>query len=733
MALTLLCSMVVQITAAIFALRLIRITGSKTAWGLIALAASAMAVRRCLTLYGLMWPNGAASGAPTDLAAELVALATSGLLLVGIIFIRPLLMAMKRTERDLRESKETLDAILATSPAGVGMVRQNRLGWANNTLLRMFGYKLTEWIDQPIAILFPSPQEYKAVHRQLSRELSRQGSAYLDCRMVTKQGRYLDAYVQLRSLDIGDDSKGAILAATDITKRKLAQKALRESQEKYRLVVENANDAIFILQDDKVNFPNTPTAEVLHQPARNLTGISYLDLVHHEDRPLLIQLLAETLDGDSRMRNHLHRLIGPAGEVLWMEMSAIPISWQGEPAVLCFLHDITAQKKLERQLLHAQKMEAVGRMAGGVAHDFNNLLQVIGGYSELVLKSLKPGDPNYEYVKYIIESGRKASRLTRQLLTFSRKHLVETQEFELSELVAGLEKMLRRIIGEDVLLDTNLAPGAGFIKADPGQMEQVIMNLAVNARDAMPGGGCLRISTKLVTITEEERPEHPGLAPGPHTLLQVSDTGCGMSQEALNHVFEPFFTTKESGKGTGLGLSTAYGIVKTFNGEINVDSEPGRGSTFSIYLPCGMERTEPRHLNPTASSLAPSGTETLLLVEDEDHVRNLMAESLRMSGYQVLTAASGIEALELLDRLDGEVHLLITDVVMPRMSGPQLAAQVKLAQPKAKVIFISGYPDHADRARNLDLNGSVFLQKPFTVDSLAKKVREVLTLTGCSS
>jgi PAS domain S-box-containing protein len=384
-----------------------------------------------------------------------------------------------------------------------------------------------------------------------------------------------------------------------------------------------------------------------------------------------------------------------------------------------------ALQQTEAQLRQSQKMEAVGRLAGGVAHDFNNLLTVIRGYSELLLARLAPDDPMRKDMVEIKKAADRASGLTRQLLAFSRRQFIAPKVIDLNALIANMDSMLRRLLGEDVVeLCTELNPQSGLIRADSGQIEQVIMNLAVNARDAMPRGGRLTIETRNVTIGNQPRQTPAGVKPGPYVLLAVRDTGHGMDEETQSHLFEPFFTTKEKGKGTGLGLSTVYGIVKQSGGSIVVESQKGQGATFKIYFPlvehgvkgtAGAPEAEPIH-----------GRETILLVEDEPAVRGLVHETLRLHGYTVLEARHGIEALMTGAKHQGPIHLLLTDVVMPQMSGPEVAEKMLVVRPGIKVLYMSGYPDHPVFEQGGISRGASFLPKPFTPNVLAKKVRDVL-------
>ena len=370
-------------------------------------------------------------------------------------------------------------------------------------------------------------------------------------------------------------------------------------------------------------------------------------------------------------------------------------------------------------------MEAVGRLAGGVAHDFNNVLTAITGYSELLLDELQPGDPKRQDVEEIKAAGLRAAALTRQLLAFSRKQVLQTRVLDVNDVVRGLEKMLRRLLGEDVKVELALEAALGAVRADPGQLEQVIVNLAVNSRDAMPGGGLLTLETANVELDEAYVNSHAGASPGRHVMLAVTDTGIGMDAETRSQIFEPFFTTKERGKGTGLGLSVVYGIVKQSGGSVWVYSEPGRGTTFKVYLPRVDEPVEGLELESAVQPVA-GGTETVLVAEDDPAVREIVADVLTRKGYRVLRAPDGQTALEMARAAAGEIHLLVTDIVMPGMTGRQLAEAFAIARPGVRVLYMSGYTDGAVVRQGVLAEGLPFLQKPFTPNALALKVREVL-------
>ncbi len=380
--------------------------------------------------------------------------------------------------------------------------------------------------------------------------------------------------------------------------------------------------------------------------------------------------------------------------------------------------------KTQAQLVQAQKMEAVGRLAGGIAHDFNNLLTAISGYSDFLLGALGPDDPKRADVEDIKKAGQRAASLTRQLLAFSRQQILEPRVLDVNVVVSDTEKMLRRLIGEDITLSTSLAEDVSRIKADAGQITQVLMNLVVNSRDAMPQGGKITIETADVELGEDYCREHVEVRPGPYVMIAVSDNGSGMEPKVLSRIFEPFFTTKEQGKGTGLGLSTVYGIVKQSGGSIFVYSEPGKGSTFKVYLPAVSGSPEPAHAGPAVRSL--SGTETVLLVEDDEMVRKFVYRALVEHGYTVLKAETPEAALEISRKHKGEIDLLLTDVVMPHMHGAELARRVTAARPRSRVVYMSGYTDRAVVEQDLLAKGTAFLQKPLTLEALTRKLREVL-------
>jgi two-component system cell cycle sensor histidine kinase/response regulator CckA len=419
-----------------------------------------------------------------------------------------------------------------------------------------------------------------------------------------------------------------------------------------------------------------------------------------------------------------------SGRMIDVEVAVHEIEFEGRRAQLAVLMDITGRLQLEEQLRQAQKMEAVGMLAGGVAHDFNNLLTIISGYSQLILNNLKTDDPNRHSAEQIMKAGERAAALTKQLLAFSRRQVLQPRVVDLNKLVASLGAMLQRLIGEDVDLRLVLRPDLGRVNADPSQVEQVLMNLVVNARDAMPQGGVLTVETANVELDEGYAGNHIAVKPGPYIMLAVSDNGAGMDEATKARLFEPFFTTKGTGKGTGLGLSTVFGIVKQSGGTVEVYSAPGSGTSVKVYLPridqpLAVEKERQRRR-------LPRGTETILVVEDDEMVRGLVRETLEREGYKILDASVPAEARRVSDQYKGNIDLLITDVVMPKVSGRELAAQILRRRHGIKVLYMSGYTDNAVLNSGILQKEVAFLQKPFTPAALTERVREVLEGDGRS-
>jgi len=458
-------------------------------------------------------------------------------------------------------------------------------------------------------------------------------------------------------------------------------------------------------------------------------GASYevfLDNIHPDDRDLVNKAYTDSLKNKIPYQI-VHRLLLKDKTVKYVtEMCETFYDDSGEPILsVGTIQDITEQKNLEAQLLQSQKMEAIGKLSGGVAHDFNNLLTSITGNAELLSMKLEKDSPFKEYVTEISKASDRAASLTRQLLAFSRKQVLQPKVMSLNGAILDMEKMLRRLIGEDIDLKTTLSDELGNVEADPGQVEQVILNLCVNARDAMPRGGKITIETANVELDESYTRTHRTVIPGPYVMMAISDDGSGMDKETQSRIFDPFFTTKERGKGTGLGLSTVYGIVKQSEGNIWLYSEPGQGTTFKIYLP-RVEKSVEKIVKTKEPVKSLTGTETVLVVEDDGMVRKLAHKVLKDYGYKVLVAENGKEGLKICEENKGPIHLMLTDVVMPEMGGRKLADHLKDLRPEIKVLYMSGYTDNTIVHHGILDKGMNFIQKPFTPETLAAKVRGML-------
>jgi PAS domain S-box-containing protein len=518
-----------------------------------------------------------------------------------------------------------------------------------------------------------------------------------------------------------------VIVNRDVTERKKTVEALRQSEVSFRSLVEEAPYGIYRVTEDGEFLRVNPALQKIlgyESPDELLKTNLGLDVFRH---PVDFRRLVELLGSVGEFKDV---------EVDWKRKDGIPITVRcsgrrlnegpdGTPYFEAFAEDVTDRRVLERQLRMAAKMEAVGRLSGGIAHDFNNLLGVIIGYSQVLRRRLGSDNPLYEHADEVEKAAQRAVSLTRQLLAFSRQQILTPVVLDLNRLVSDMEKMLPRLLGEDIAVSIKLDPELGSVKADQGQVEQVVMNLAVNARDAMPEGGRLVITTANVELDQAYARHHPGAKPGRCVMLAVTDSGIGMSSETLAHIFEPFFTTKEVGKGTGLGLATVYGVVKQSGGYLWVDSQLGKGASFQIFLPRIDEAVAPRSAGPSQEENL-RGNETVLLVEDADALRKLARSFLLDHGFQVLPASNGEEAMEVARKHNGPIHLLLTDVVMPGMNGRALADKLLARLPQLKVVYISGYTDSFIAGHGVLEEGTHLLHKPFTEAALIWKIREVL-------
>lgn len=598
-----------------------------------------------------------------------------------------------------------------------------RIVFVNAGFTRMTGYSAADVIGKTPRIL-QGPKTNRSLMAELRNLLARGRSFYGETVNYRKDGaEFLIGWHVSTIRDQAGRITHFVAVQRDITERKRSEEQLREQA----ALLDKAQDAIMVRDaEDRITFWNRGAERLYGWIAEEVMGRSAREVLNKAPVPELEEARRKVLL-DGEWAGELRQVTKDGREITVESRWTLVRDEKGEPkAWLVINTDVTERKKLQEQLILAQRMEGIGVLAGGVAHDFNNLLTVIKGFSEMLLGGLCPEDPSHGLLREIHKAGERAAGLTRQLLAFSRKQVLQPQVLDLNLLVSESEKMLRRLIGEDVDMTAILDPLLGRVKADPGQIEQVIMNLVVNARDAMPTGGALTIETRNVERGPLRPADHSDDAPGPCVLLAVTDTGCGMDAATKAHIFEPFFTTKEAGKGTGLGLATVYGIVNQSGGLIQVDSEPGRGSTFKVYLPRLTEKESQSAQLRSGLPANPRGAETVLVAEDEEAIRGLVRLALQSHGYTVLEASDGEEALRIGLEHPGPVHLLLTDVVMPKMSGRQLADILTAARPEIKVLYVSGYTDDAVVRHGVLESGTPFLQKPFTPVVLTRKMREVL-------
>jgi PAS domain S-box-containing protein len=642
----------------------------------------------------------------------------------------------KRAEEALRKSGEKFRELFDNAPVGYHEFDiEGRITNVNRTELEMLGYTLEERIGQFVwRSIKDEEKSRQIVLGKLAGVIP--PSKALERTYRRKDGTTFPVLIQDQLLL---DEKGRITGMRstiqDITERKRAEDALRESEEKYRTILENIEDGYFEVDiAGNFTFFNDSMCRIYGYPREELMGMNDRQYTDQENAKKLFQGFNKVYKTGEPSREFDWEITRKDGTKRSIESSVSLIKdlLGNRMGFRGIVRDVTERKRieqekttLEEQLRQSQKIEAIGRLAGGIAHDFNNLLTVIKGYSQLSLHELKEDVPLRENIEEIKRAAERAADLTRQLLAFSRRQILEMKVLDLNTILRDMDKMLHRLIGEDIELITLLADDLGGVKTDPGWVEQIIMNLAVNARDAMPSVGKLTIETANVELDEHYARAHVAVTPGRYAMLSVSDTGVGMPPEIRDKVFEPFFTTREKGKGTGLGLSTVYGIVKQSGGNIWVYSEPGYGTTFKIYLPRVDEPLEEIKERVVKEEL-PRGSETILIVEDEEDVLKLAARILERQGYTVLQTSSTSKALEICKEQKKPIHLILTDVVMPQMGGRELADRIVSIHPETKVLYMSGYTDNAIVHHGVLEEGLNFMQKPFTLEILSRKVREAL-------
>ena len=592
------------------------------------------------------------------------------------------------------------------------------------------GYSAKEFLETPeLFSRVVHPEDRDRIWESIVEHRRKKAALDVEYRIMTKDKAV--KWVRDRATPMFDENGTMIQIdgfMEDITERKAAEAALRESEEKYRNLVERANDGIAIIQEGMLEYVNTRAAQMIGRSIEDLTGAAFTDYVHPDERAQVIEYHSKRMSGEDVPSRYVSALIHSSGSRIDVEFNAAVINYQNKPAALAVIRDVTERRqakeekaKLEAQLQQAQKMESVGTLAGGIAHDFNNLLMGIQGNISLMLLDMETTHPFYERLKNIEKQIQSGARLTSHLLGYARKGRYEVKPVNLNQLVQEACETFGRT-KKDITIDTELSEDLHAVEADPDQIEQVFFNLCVNAADAMPGGG--NIVVKTVNTTHEAmkgklyKPKSGG-----YVLLTVTDSGLGMDEETAERVFEPFFTTKERGRGTGLGLASAYGIVKAHGGYIEVKSDRGQGSTFSIYLPASRKKvaTPARYAGQFIK-----GAETVLLVDDEEAVRQVGLEMLEAMGYRVLTASDGNEALSIYEKSGGDIGLVLLDMVMPNMGGAETYDGLKEIDPKVKVLLLSGYSIDGQATEILDRGCDGFIQKPFNMKELSGKIRQIL-------
>jgi two-component system cell cycle sensor histidine kinase/response regulator CckA len=632
--------------------------------------------------------------------------------------------ARSQLEDLLEESEERYRRIFETATDGIVLLekREGHIVHANPAAEKMLGYSEAEYIGKMLEdIGIPiDMSDFPAIMESLNKSGILN---YEDVPIKSRSGQDVHADVYLVNR-----AKLAQCNIRDITNRKKAEQVLKESEERYRIIFEGAAEGILVadMETRRFRYCNPAICEMLGYAEEELIGLGATDIHSKESLDHVLAEFEAQARGDRLLVPNLPCL-RKDGSVIYADIQTTSTVIDGLACNVGFFTDVTKRRQIEAQLHQAHKMEAIGTLAGGVAHDFNNLLTTIIGNADLSLMAMEKDHPLREEIEDIMKAANSAASLTRQLLAFSRKQIVQPEILDLNKLLTGIEKMLVRLIGEDIEILMIPESALWRVEIDPGQMEQVIMNLVVNAKDAMPVGGKLTIETVNIDLDENYFTDH-GIVekqPGSYVVLTVSDTGIGMDKEVQEYIFDPFYTTKGIGKGTGLGLSTTYGIVKQNNGFIWVYSEPGQGSTFKIYLPKVKRDVKEMEKEQTIVENL-SGSEIVLIVEDDTSIRKLAQKSLQPHGYRVLVAENGEDALRISKEHEGTIDLMITDVVMPKMGGKETAERFQALHPQMKVIYMSGYTDNAILHHGVLAPGLNFLEKPFSPEGLARKVREVL-------
>ncbi len=628
--------------------------------------------------------------------------------------------------KKLRESEATARALLnAPHDTALLVEPDGTIVTANEWAARSFGTTVEELQGQNVFRFFPPQVGDK--RKPFGEEVQRTGKPVRQ--VDQREGRWYD-YTIYPIMDTAAKKVARFaIFARDITEQREMVSALRDSEEKYRTLVEESQQGIVVFVAGCLAFVNNAAARIHGRTVEELMAMNGEEVqatIYAEDRETMFGWIAAVYSGEEEPSTQEYRFVRKDGTIRWCRISVSIIEFGGERALQGIILDIDDSKKLEQKIFQAHKMEAIGRLAGGVAHDFNNLLTAILGYSKSMSRKLDPDDPLHENAREISFAAERAAALTRQLLAFGRKQAMKPERFNVNRIVHGMWNMLSSLISSNIQVVLRLTPGLGLVKADPGQLEQVLMNLVLNARDAMADGGTLTIETIPQDLAAEELSDNPDAAPGPYVCLAVRDTGCGLDEKKLRHIFEPFFSTKGLAEGTGLGLSVVYGIVQQHGGVISVESESGKGSRFCVFLPLSVDEPSLPAEDPQPLALADRGGKRVLVVEDEHMVRRFIASILREFGYEVAEAESAEEAMVSHEHELESFNLLLADIMLPGRSGIHLVKDLIAVNPDLAVVLTSGYAVKEAELNFVRVSNYQYLEKPFTDEELMASVRRAL-------
>ncbi|MBN2333313.1 MAG: PAS domain S-box protein, partial [Deltaproteobacteria bacterium] len=626
-------------------------------------------------------------------------------------------------ELALQEREAKLESILQASPTGIGVVAERVFQEVNQRFCEMVGYTEQELLGKNSAMVYLSIEEHERVGQEQMENLRHQGVATIESSLRHKSGRMINILVSWTLLYHDNPAAGIVFNVLDITEQKKIGGELLASEKRYQTILESMNDLVYICSDSyRMEYLNPAMVRKIGYDA---TGESCFSVLNGFEAPC--PWCHRIADDHGFLPEQ--EFTCPVDNHCYHVSHSPIINADGSHSNLIMLRDISGIKKLEHQLQQSQKLEAIGTLAGGVAHDFNNILTAIHGYAELALMNVEQGSKVWEEIRGIEKAGNRAANLTRQLLAFSRKQTILPQKININRLLGDLYKMLQRLISEDISLTLQMADNVGFIYADPGQVEQLLVNLVINARDAVKAHGArekvIIIGTSQIFLDSTFVASHHGSSNGWHVQIKVSDKGCGMSREVQEHIFEPFYTTKEQGQGTGLGLATVYGIVKQNKGSVHIVSEPGHGTVVEIYWPVMSDIMDDEE-RETPAELPSGGSETILLVEDDEEIRKVISLQLRQAGYLVVEAANGAQALAAAETHQGAIDLLFTDVVMPVMGGLELSQKILTRYPQIAILFASGYVDTTIDENFLKLYRNQLISKPYTITEVMDRIRRLL-------